>query len=294
MNRNSIIATFTLTLGAVLLLMTPAALAATTGAAFHLSASGGTAVGSSFVVEVTETSSLQDKTNAVAVKLSYPSNLLTYQKTTIAGPFTLCADKSVKSSVVSIVCASPTRESGTQYIAAVGFQVRSNGTANLGLVTGSGIDNTSGENVWDGKLPTLSVALPVTATPARSSSPSTVIALGSVSVHVVNGKQQAVSGAGVTIKQGAVVRSNQTNASGTANFAGIPAGNYAVTAASGSHTGTSTVKLGYGQNRLVTVKLSGSNLLIWIVVLVVIIVAVIAILYPMLKQQKKSSPKEQQ
>jgi hypothetical protein len=106
MKRISLISAFILSTTSMVLLMSPIALAATNDAAFHLSASGGTAVGSSFVVEVTETSSPQDKTNAVAVKLSYPSNLLTYQKTTIAGPFTLCADKSLSNGVVSIDCGS--------------------------------------------------------------------------------------------------------------------------------------------------------------------------------------------
>ncbi len=127
---------------------------ATGDAYFTLAPSSGTyAVGHTITVSVSETSSGGDNTNAVQANLSWPASL-TWQSTTLTGPFSLCGQNAHTATSVSIGCAATSPQSGTQAIATVSLTVASGGSnASVGMISGSDIDNTSGTSVWNGSLP---------------------------------------------------------------------------------------------------------------------------------------------
>jgi hypothetical protein len=126
---------------------------ATGDATFALAPTSGTyQTGNTISVAVSETSSGADNTNAVQVNLSFPASL-TWQSTTLTGPFTLCAQNSHTATSVSIACASSVTESGSQPIATVSFTAASAGSPTVAMTSGSDIDSSSGTSVFGGVLP---------------------------------------------------------------------------------------------------------------------------------------------
>ena len=136
--------------------------------------SGTYTLGSTVSVAITETSVLADYVNAVQANLSFPAGLLSWQSTTLTGPFTLCAQNAHGAGTVSIGCAAPSAQSGTQSIATVSFTVISGGSAPVTMISGSDIDNTSGASVWNGVLPgaTYTLNAPVAPTPTPTPAPT--------------------------------------------------------------------------------------------------------------------------
>jgi len=154
--------------GISLNLINRAPVSASGDASFTLAPSSGSHnVGTTLTITVSETSSGGDNVNAVEANLSYPTADLTYQSTTLSGPFSLCGDNTGGSGTVTVACASSTTETGTQSVAQISFTVIGAGTAAVDMIAGSDIDNTSGTSVWNGSLPTTSftlVAVPPTVT----------------------------------------------------------------------------------------------------------------------------------
>lgn len=141
---------------------------------FSLSPSGGSYKnGSTLVVAISETSTSGDNTDAIQANLSYSSSL-TYKSIVLTGPFTLCGQETGGGGAVSIGCASTTAKSGTQSIAKVTFSVAGkSGTAKVSMTSGSDIDGTSGNSVWNGGLPSASFSLKSATTTTKKSSPTT-------------------------------------------------------------------------------------------------------------------------
>jgi len=134
-------------------------------------ASGSYSNGATINVALSENSSAGDNTNAVQVNLSYPSSL-SWQSTTLTGPFTLCAQNSHTATTVSLACAATTAQSGTQAIATVSFKVVGTGSANVAYASGSDIDNTSGSSVFSGGLPSATYTLPAPPAPTPTPTPT--------------------------------------------------------------------------------------------------------------------------
>lgn len=148
-------------------------------ATFALSPTSGTyPSGATINVDVSENSSAGDNTNAVQVNLAFPASL-SWQSTTVTGPFTLCAQNTHTATTVSLACASTTAVSGTQAIATISFKVVGTGSATVSMTSGSDIDNTSGSSVFSGGLPSATYTLPAapaptpTPTPAPTAAPKT-------------------------------------------------------------------------------------------------------------------------
>lgn len=132
-------------------------------------ASGTYSNGATINVALSENSSAGDNTNAVQVNLTFPASL-SWQSTTLTGPFTLCAQNSHTATTVSLACASTTAVSGSQAIATVSFRVVGTGSATVAYASGSDIDNTSGSSVFSGGLPSATYTLP--AGPASTPTPT--------------------------------------------------------------------------------------------------------------------------
>jgi hypothetical protein len=131
--------------------------------------SGSYNVGDTVVVNIAETSSAGDDTNAVQVNFSYDTSMLTYESMSLTGPFSSCGQQTGGSGSVSIGCSATSSQSGTQTIAQVSFTAVASGTAVVSMVPGSDIDSTSGTSVWDNVLPTATYTIsPVTTTPAQT------------------------------------------------------------------------------------------------------------------------------
>lgn len=166
---------------------------ATGDAYFTLAPTSGTyAVGHTITLAISETSTSGDNTNTVGVNLSFPSSL-TWESTNLTGPFTLCAQNSHGSGTVNIACAATSAQSGTQDVATISFDVATGGSnATVAMTSGSNIDNTSGQSVWNGSLPSATYTLQgsggsstptptPTPTPAHTATPTPSSSGGSVS-----------------------------------------------------------------------------------------------------------------
>lgn len=148
---------------------------ATGDAAFSLSpASGDYNVGNSINLVVYETSQSGDNANATQVNLTYSGNL-TFNSTSINGPFTLCAQNSHTATTVNLACASSTTESTGQpvVIATISFSVNATGSGLVALASGSDIDSTSGSSVWNGNYPSVDYTLSTPPPPAATGAGST-------------------------------------------------------------------------------------------------------------------------
>jgi hypothetical protein len=128
-------------------------------ASFNLSSSPlSYTTGQTITLNVSESSSSADNANSVQMNLSYPSSL-TYDSVTPDGPFTLCAQQTGGGGAVNLACASTSAESGTQAVARVVFTASSAGTASVSIASGSNIDNTSGNSVYNGQYPSISYTI---------------------------------------------------------------------------------------------------------------------------------------
>lgn len=118
---------------------------------------------STITLNITETSDSGDNVNAVQANLTYPDTLLSISSISTGSsddsPFTLEAQDTAGSGVIDLAFASSSTVSGTQNFASINFNILSSGTAAVDMVSGSGIDNTSGSSVWNGVLPTASYTL---------------------------------------------------------------------------------------------------------------------------------------
>lgn len=275
-------------------------------ASFAMSPSGGSyAVGSTLSVAVSVTSQSSDNVNAVGVQLSFPTSL-SWQSTTLTGPFTLCAQNSHTTTTVSLACAATTAQSGTQAIATINFTVVSTGSAVVAFTSGSDIANTSGSSVWNGALPssTYTLTSPATTQPAtggsgnsKTSTPSAASNLtpssssptasatsqsntanntGSISITVTDQDGKHIAGATVKLDG----RSVKTNQNGVANFAGVASGTHQLTiSADGKVPYSTAINLQAGENKFKTLKLANATLTgsKWLAIGAVVVVTVIGL-----------------
>ena len=277
--------------------------------------SGSYTVGNSLVVSLSETSTSGDNTNAVQANLSYPTSLLQFSSISLDGPFTLCGQQTGGSGAVNIACASTTAESGTSQVAQITFSVLAAGTASVAMTSGSDIDNTSGNSVFNGNLPSASYTLskpavvttpaPVTTptktpvsnptttkptttttpvkTPTPTVAPSTVTPLPATTVapSLASLSVTVVTSKGKAIKDVKVIldktHSALTNTNGIANFSGITSGSYTVTATkAGQKTIVSKLVLTPGENKILRLVEASTSSNIKLLIFIIIGLIIIA------------------
>ena len=131
-------------------------------------------VGSSFTINVSETSTTADSVQGVQANLSYNSSLLKFNSLSISGsPFTLCAQQTGGSGQVQVGCASsPNPVSGGTYpVVQVNFSVIATGATSVAIASSSNIENSSEVSVWNGSLSSVSLNLVNPPSPAATSTP---------------------------------------------------------------------------------------------------------------------------
>jgi len=250
---------------------------AASDAYFSLSPQNGNyAVGSTLVLEVSETSNAADGTNAAQVDLSYPTDLLTFQAISLTGPFTLCAQQTGGGGSVEIGCASPNKQSGTQSIAAVSFNVIGSGAATIKVVSGSDIDNTEGKTVWNRTLADTVLSLGGTQNSTPTKPSTSFVSLGSLSVTVSSTNGKRLTNAKVILDNG---KTETTDQAGVVNFSGITSGNHQLSiTVPGQKSLSTTVNLKPGENKLVSIKLTPKPTVLWPIILIIVGLVVIVLL----------------
>jgi hypothetical protein len=297
----------------ILAVALPSGALAAGDASFGLSSSSyGYNVGSTIVLSISENSLSTDNVNAVQINLSYPVSELQYDTTVLSGPFTLCAGNTGGGGSVSIGCASTTPSSGGPVaVANVTFTAVSAGSPSVNIVSGSDIDSTGGNSVYDGSPQGVSYTIttpPVssgssassssgasTSSPSSAAAPTTTTTtptptnltanldqvggnLGSVSVTVTNVTGQDLNGIKVKLSDG---KTSYTGSNGVATFQNVSGGNYTVTVIKpGEKPLNYGISLGSGEDKLVSFKLayekSSLGLLYGLIALVVAIILISA------------------
>jgi hypothetical protein len=118
---------------------------------FTLSPSNGSyTVGNSFTLNIYETSQASDNVEGVQANLNYNASDLQCTGVSVSGTtFTYLGQDTCSGGDVQIGEASGSTVSGQQFIGAISFKVLAAGSASVSITTGSDIQNSSTQSVWN-------------------------------------------------------------------------------------------------------------------------------------------------